>query len=143
VVILWPFQLVKRPRSNTLEPTKNYFYDLRVLYEEYKREVDFGEFQEIFQNGWTTETKARYYWLTHFPNQPPRSLEEIKLLCITLDNAEFLEDTKATVDMAKKTLTLEEGLTIKFSTKQIAQTNKTHDYSRKKAELSKQKAQTR
>jgi len=78
---------VRERTQGPLEPTKNYFYNLRVLYKEYKREVDFGEFHEIFQNGLTAERKARYYWLTHFPNQPPRSLEEIKLLCITIDNA--------------------------------------------------------
>jgi len=74
---------VRERTQDPLEPTRKYFYDLRVRYEEYKRDIDFGEFQEIFQNGLTTEAKARYYWLIHFPNQPPRSLEEIKLLCVT------------------------------------------------------------
>jgi len=78
---------VRERIQDPLEPTRNYFYDLRVRYAEYKREVDFGEFQEIFQNDLTTEAKVRYYSLTHFPNQPPRSLEEIKLLCGTMDNA--------------------------------------------------------
>lgn len=57
-------QLPSKVRERTqgpLEPTKNYFYDLRVLYEEYKRVVDFVDFQQIFQNGLATETRARYY----------------------------------------------------------------------------------
>jgi len=64
---------VRERKQGSLKPTKNYFYVLRVLYEEYKQAVDLDEFQEIFYNGLRDESSARYYWLTHFPNRAPET----------------------------------------------------------------------
>lgn len=75
-------------RKQTEEETvKNFFYDLKVLYHEYKNIMDFEEFKGMFEQGLHEGAYYHYYWLTNHPNKPPSSEEELKTLAITIDNA--------------------------------------------------------
>ena len=49
--------------------------------------MDEDEFIKYFEKGLSEQSNYHYYWLTHPPNQKPRTFEEIKELAATIDKA--------------------------------------------------------
>lgn len=69
------------------EKVKDFFYELSILYYEYDNSMDESKFIEYFEKGLSEQSNYHYYWLTHPPNQRPRTFEEIKELAATIDKA--------------------------------------------------------
>lgn len=69
------------------EKVKDFFYELSILYYEFDQTMNEEQFIEYFEKGLTEQCGYHYYWLTHPPNDKPRSLDEIKELASTIDKA--------------------------------------------------------
>jgi Retrotransposon gag protein/Zinc knuckle len=78
---------VENRKQKSNETVREYFYDLQVIYSEYRSTTDFAEFRTYFEKGLQEDTFYHYYWLTHSPNKPPSDMKELKELTITIDKA--------------------------------------------------------
>jgi len=68
------------------ESTRNFLFELRVLYDEYRSPLRLTELRQCFEDGLNEECYYHYYWLTSATDKP-ETWEELKNLTTKIDNA--------------------------------------------------------